>query len=72
MRFTKRAVRGDLHRFKAYAEMEERADSGGWRGTIKDGDVKRKTDRKPRQSKSSSSRSRNGSSRSSSSARARR
>ena len=23
MRFTKRAVRGDLHRFKAYAEMEE-------------------------------------------------
>lgn len=27
MRFTKRAVRGDLHRFKAYAEMEE--DSAG-------------------------------------------
>jgi hypothetical protein len=23
MRFTKRAVRGDLHRFKAYAEMNE-------------------------------------------------
>ena len=45
MRFTKRAVRGDLHRFKAYAEMEEEAE-GGWRGTIEDGEVKRKTDRK--------------------------
>jgi uncharacterized membrane protein len=42
MRFTKRAVRGDLHRFKAYVEMEEHSDKG-WRGTIKDGDVKRKT-----------------------------
>jgi hypothetical protein len=45
MRFTKRAVRGDLHRFKAYVEMEEHSDKG-WRGTIKDGDVKRKTERK--------------------------
>lgn len=45
MRFTKRAVRGDLHRFKAYAEMEEESE-GGWRGTIEDGEVKRKTDRK--------------------------
>ncbi len=41
MRFTKRAVRGDLHRFKAYVEMEEHSDKG-WRGTIEDGDVKRK------------------------------
>jgi len=45
MRFTKRAVRGDLHRFKAYVEMEEHSDKG-WRGTIKNGDVKRKTQRK--------------------------
>jgi uncharacterized membrane protein len=45
MRFTKRAVRGDLHRFKAYVEMEEHSDKG-WRGTIKDGDVKRKTERR--------------------------
>lgn len=45
MRFTKRAVRGDLHRFKAYVEMEEHSDKG-WRGTIEDGDVKRKTERK--------------------------
>jgi uncharacterized membrane protein len=45
MRFTKRAVRGDLHRFKAYVEMEEHTDKG-WRGTIEDGDVKKKTQRK--------------------------
>jgi len=45
MRFTKRAVRGDLHRFKAYVEMEEHTDKG-WRGTIEDGDVKNKTQRK--------------------------
>jgi uncharacterized membrane protein len=45
MRFTKRAVRGDLHRFKAFVEMEEQTDEG-WRGTIEDGDVKRKTQRK--------------------------
>ena len=43
MRFAKRAVRGDLHRFKAYAEVAEEAEEGGWRGTIEDGDVKRKT-----------------------------
>jgi uncharacterized membrane protein len=41
MRFTKRAVRGDLHRFKAFVEMEEETENG-WRGTIEDGDVKRK------------------------------
>lgn len=45
MRFTKRAVRGDLHRFKAYVEMEEDTEKG-WRGTIEDGEVKRKTQRK--------------------------
>jgi uncharacterized membrane protein len=52
MRFPKRAVRADLHRFKAFVEMNDEAD-GGWRGTIEDGDVKRRTDR--------ASRSRNGS-----------
>jgi uncharacterized membrane protein len=57
MRFTKRAVRGDLHRFKAYVEMEEHSDKG-WRGTIEDGDVKRKTERKS----GGRSRSRSGSS----------
>jgi uncharacterized membrane protein len=46
MRFAKRAVRGDLHRFKAYAEVAEEAEEGGWRGTIEDGDVKKKTQRK--------------------------
>jgi uncharacterized membrane protein len=67
MRFTKRAVRGDLHRFKAYAEMAEE-DEGGWRGTIEDGEVKRKTERKSsrsgsngRSSRGSSGKSRNGS-----------
>jgi uncharacterized membrane protein len=52
MRFTKRAARGDLHRFKAFAELEEEADDG-WRGTIEDGEVKRKTDRKSSRSQSS-------------------
>ena len=41
MRFAKRAVRGDLHRFKAYAELAE-DQPDGWRGTIKDGEVKRR------------------------------
>lgn len=44
MRFTKRAVRGDLHRFKAFVEMEEKTEKG-WRGTIEDGEVKRRTQR---------------------------
>jgi uncharacterized membrane protein len=59
MRFTKRAVRGDLHRFKAFVEMEEDTEKG-WRGTIEDGDVKRKSAKKGR-GKSNGSRSRNGS-----------
>jgi uncharacterized membrane protein len=58
MRFAKRAVRGDLHRFKAYAEVAEEAEEGGWRGTIEDGDVKRKTQRKSSRS-GGKSRSRN-------------
>ena len=40
MRFVKRAVRGDLHRFKAYVELKGKAE-GGWRGRIEDGEVKR-------------------------------
>jgi uncharacterized membrane protein len=56
MRFAKRAVRGDLHRFKAYAEMEE-GPEGGWRGTIEDGEVKRKTERKSGRSSRGRSRS---------------
>jgi uncharacterized membrane protein len=62
MRFTKRAVRGDLHRFKALIELDEEVE-GGWRGTIEDGQVKRRTER--RQSRSGGGRrnshSRNGS-----------
>jgi uncharacterized membrane protein len=38
LRHIKRAARGDLHRFKAFIEMEEQ-ESGGWRGTIEDGKV---------------------------------
>jgi uncharacterized membrane protein len=70
MRFAKRAVRGDLHRFKAIVELDEEAEEG-WRGTIEDGKVKRRTERKPSRSRSrSSSSSRNGaSSRSKSSSR---
>jgi uncharacterized membrane protein len=45
MRFTKRAVRGDLHRFKALIELEDEAE-GGWRGTIRDGKVERRTERR--------------------------
>ena len=45
MRFAKRAVRADLHRFKAVVELEEDAEDG-WRGTIKDGDVKQRTERR--------------------------
>jgi uncharacterized membrane protein len=45
MRFTKRAVRADLHRFKAIVELDEEAE-GGWRGTIEGGEVKRRTERK--------------------------
>ena len=54
MRFVKRAVRGDLHRFKAYVELEHE-EKDGWRGTIEEGKVKR------RPSGSKSGRSRNGS-----------
>jgi uncharacterized membrane protein len=57
MRYAKRAVRGDLHRFKAYVELYEDEIEKGWRGTIEDGEVKRRTERKPARRSSSGSRS---------------
>jgi uncharacterized membrane protein len=59
MRFAKRAVRADLHRFKAIVELDEEAEDG-WRGTIEDGEVKRQTERKPSRSRGRSSTSGNG------------
>ena len=38
MRHVKRAVRADLHRFKAFIEMQER-ETGAWRGVIVDGEL---------------------------------
>jgi uncharacterized membrane protein len=38
MRHVKRAVRADLHRFKAFIEMQE-LETGAWRGVIEDGEV---------------------------------
>jgi uncharacterized membrane protein len=38
MRHTKRAVRADLSRFKAFIEMQE-VESGAWRGVIHDGEI---------------------------------
>jgi len=38
-RHVKRAMRADLHRFKAYIMMND-AESGEWRGTIEDAEVK--------------------------------
>jgi hypothetical protein len=60
MRFPKRAVRADLHRFKALIELDDESE-GGWRGTIEDGKVKRRTERKTSSSRSRRSHSRNGS-----------
>ena len=69
MRHIKRAVRAELARFKAYVEMEEE-ETGAWRGTVDDGEVKKKrtsssrSGTSSRSGGSSSSRSRSGSSRS--------
>src|SRR5215216_927748 len=38
MRHIKRAMRADLHRFKAFIEMQE-LETGAWRGVIEDGEV---------------------------------
>jgi uncharacterized membrane protein len=66
MRFTKRAVRADLHRFKALIELDEEAE-GGWRGTIEGGKVKRRTEGRSNSSgKRRRSQSKNGSAPSSS------
>jgi uncharacterized membrane protein len=37
-RYSKRAIRADMHRFKAYVEMAEEED-GAWLGRIEDGEV---------------------------------
>lgn len=55
MRFAKRSVRGDLHRFKAYVELGK-DDKDGWRGTVEEGEVKRKRS----SSNAKSARGRNG------------
>ena len=56
MRFAKRAIRGDLHRFKAYVELDKEKKRGS-RKTIEDGKVKRASTG----SSGKSGRSRNGS-----------
>jgi uncharacterized membrane protein len=38
MRHVKRAVRADLHRYKAFIEMQE-IETGAWRGVIEDGEL---------------------------------
>ncbi|HXS33899.1 MAG TPA: SRPBCC family protein [Solirubrobacterales bacterium] len=45
MRHVKRAVRGDLARFKAYIEMQE-IETGAWRGVIHDGELVEEHDEK--------------------------
>jgi len=38
MRHIKRAIRADLHRYKAFIEMQEK-ETGAWRGVIEDGEL---------------------------------
>ncbi|MEJ7714379.1 MAG: hypothetical protein WKF40_01220 [Thermoleophilaceae bacterium] len=38
MRHVKRTVRSELHRFKAFIEMQE-METGAWRGVIEEGEV---------------------------------
>jgi len=66
MRHVKRAVRADLHRFKAYVEMEDE-ESGSWRGVIEDGEKKSKSSRRQRSSSGGRKRSSSGGSKASSS-----
>jgi uncharacterized membrane protein len=75
MRHIKRAVRADMHRFKAHVMMADE-ESGAWRGTVDDGEVKRSRPARSRSrsrasssSSGSSSRSRGSSSRCGSSSR---
>ena len=51
-RHVKRAMRADLHRFKAYIMMNE-AESGAWRETIEDAEVKRSSSGRDRGAKRS-------------------
>jgi uncharacterized membrane protein len=53
MRHIKRAVRADLHRFKAFIEMEEE-ETGAWRGEIHDGEVAKRKSSSSSKSRSSS------------------
>lgn len=69
MRHIKRAVRADLHRFKAHVMMNQE-EQGAWRGVIDDGEVKKARTAASR-SASASSRSRSRSSGSSGSSRKR-
>jgi uncharacterized membrane protein len=68
MRHIKRAVRADLHRFKAHVMMNQE-EQGAWRGTIDDGDVKSRTESRSSSSRSASSRSASSRSRSGGSSR---
>jgi uncharacterized membrane protein len=65
MRHIKRAVRADMHRFKAHVMMNQE-EQGAWRGTIDDGEVKRTPSRSRSAASSSRSSSRSSSSRKSS------
>jgi len=64
MRHVKRAIRADLHRFKAYAMMNPEPE-GEWRGTIEDGEVKEQGESEESESKQRESQSSRSSSRSS-------
>jgi len=68
MRHIKRAVRADLHRFKAHVMMNQE-EQGAWRGTIDDGEVKRTPSRSRSAASSSRSSSRSSSAPSSGSSR---
>jgi uncharacterized membrane protein len=54
MRHVKRAIRADLHRFKAYVMMNEEPE-GEWRGTIEDGEVKQQRESQNSRSEAASS-----------------
>jgi uncharacterized membrane protein len=59
MRHVKRAVRGDLARFKAFIELQE-AESGAWRGVIHDGKVVKEHDSKSGKAKAKASKAKAG------------
>ncbi|TML06627.1 MAG: SRPBCC family protein [Actinobacteria bacterium] len=65
MRHIKRAVRADMHRFKAHVMMADE-EHGAWRGTIDEGKVKRARSRSTSRSSGSRSTSRSSGSRSTS------